>query len=91
MACTSKYSYATEQLRSNTATCTLLYNLLGTNNLRPYKLWKTFSTQIFNIKQPKRLSIQKWNPQKLLLCYNKYNNPPQLTSLLYYRNILEAM
>ena len=43
-----------------------------------------------NRKQPKRLSIQQWNPQKLLLCYNKYNNPPQLTYILHYRNFLEA-
>ena len=78
------------QLRSNTATCTLLYNLLGTNNLRPYKHWKTFFSQIFHIKKPKRLSIQQWNPQKLLFLYNKYNNSPQFTSLLNYRNNLEA-
>ena len=77
-------------MRSNTATYTLLYNLWGTNNLRPYKRWKIFSAQIFNSKQPKRLSIHQWNPHKLLLCYNKYNNPPQLTSILHYRNFLEA-
>ena len=79
------------QLRSNTATYTLLYNLWGTNNLRPYKRWKIYSTLIFNSKQPKRPSIHEWNLNKLLRCHNKYNNPPQLTSLLYYRNLLEVM
>ena len=50
--------YIILQLHSNTATCTLHYNLLGVNNLWRSKHWKTFSARTFYIKQLQRLSIQ---------------------------------
>ena len=63
---------------------------VGNKTIEAIQALETFSTQILHIKQPKRLSIQQWNPQKLLFIYNKYLNPPQLNPLLYYRNNLEA-